>query len=81
MLRIWRESGKTILFVTHDVDEALTLADRIIVMRSGRMIDDLSVTAARPRTADSLSETEMVRHKHTLLAHLGLERPVAGQRA
>ena len=56
------------------MDEALTLADRILVMRAGRLVDDLAVAAPRPRTADSLVTPDMVRHKHMLLAHLGLER-------
>ncbi len=81
LLDLWVEPAdgrrRTVLFVTHDVDEALTLADRIIVMHAGRLVDDLAVGVARPRTADSLLLPEMVRHKHTLLAHLGLERPVA----
>jgi NitT/TauT family transport system ATP-binding protein len=42
-------------------------------MNSGRLVDDLAVKAPRPRTTDSLLEAEMVRHKHVLLTHLGLE--------
>jgi ABC-type nitrate/sulfonate/bicarbonate transport system ATPase subunit len=78
LLALWDQSGdsrrRTVLFVTHDVDEALTLSDRILVFHQGRKIDDLRVTAPRPRTADSLLFPEMVQHKHVLLAHLGLER-------
>ena len=81
LLDLWDEGGaaarRTVLFVTHDVDEALAMADRILVLHSGRQVDDLAVTAARPRTTDSLLLPEMVAIKHTLLAHLGLERPVA----
>ncbi len=81
LLELWAKPAdgrlRTVVFVTHDVDEALTLGDRILVMRAGRMIDDIAVTADRPRTTDSLLEPEMVRHKHTLLAHLGLERRAA----
>ena len=77
LLALWTEAGsnerRTVVFVTHDVDEALILADRILVMHSGRIVDDLAVTAARPRTTDGLMEPAMVRHKHVLLAHLGLE--------
>ena len=58
LLTLWAETSggmrRTVLFVTHDVDEALTLADRILVMHSGRLVDDLAVAAARPRTTDSL---------------------------
>ncbi len=66
-------------FVTHDVDEALLLADRILVMRGGRIIDHLSVTAPRPRDSDSLLLPEMVDRKHVLLAHLGLEDRRGGE--
>lgn len=39
LLRLWREGGKSVLFVTHDIDEALVLADRIVVMHEGRIVD------------------------------------------
>lgn len=76
LLSLWAETDaarRTVVFVTHDVDEALLLADRILVMHSGRVVDDLAVTAPRPRDSDSLLLAEMVQHKHVLLAHLGLE--------
>jgi NitT/TauT family transport system ATP-binding protein len=80
LLTLWSEADsgmrRTVLFVTHDVDEALILADRILVMRSGEIIDDLAVSAQRPRTTDGLLQPQMVRHKHVLLAHLGLETPL-----
>jgi NitT/TauT family transport system ATP-binding protein len=75
LLALWETPGarrRTVLFVTHDVDEALTLADRIVVMHSGRIADDIPVTAARPRNDDSLTAPEMIAIKHKLLAHLGL---------
>ncbi len=82
LLDLWDAPGarrRTVLFVTHDVDEALTLADRIVVMRAGRVVDDLPVRAARPRNDDSLLAPEMVAIKHKLLGHLGLG--TAGRRA
>ena len=56
LLRIWTELGKTILFVTHSIDESITLADRIAVMtyRPGRIKAIVDVPIARPRDAASL---------------------------
>lgn len=51
LLRIWGATGKTVLFVTHQVDEAIYLSDRVIVMgtRPGRVVDDITIDFARPR--------------------------------
>jgi NitT/TauT family transport system ATP-binding protein len=56
LINIWTEARTTVLFVTHDVDEALFLADRIVVMsaRPGRIIQDLPVPFARPRDYEAL---------------------------
>jgi NitT/TauT family transport system ATP-binding protein len=83
LLNLWSEDRPTVLFVTHDVDEALMLADRILVMKNGRLIDDRRIGLARPRTVESLALPEAVEHKQTLLQHLGLqeltvERTVVG---
>ena len=47
--RMWREQGFTALFVTHDVGEAVALADRVIVLDAGRISLDIAVPAPRPR--------------------------------
>lgn len=54
---IWSATRTTIVFVTHDVDEALYLADRVLVMsaRPGRIIEDLAVDAPRPRDIEALA--------------------------
>ena len=78
LLDLWEEPGRavpTVVFVTHDVDEALLLADRIVAMRSGAIVDDIPVEAARPRDTDTLLLPEMVAIKHKLLGHLGLAHP------
>lgn len=56
LLAIWEETGKTVLFVTHSVDEAMILADRILVMsaRPGTLKADIQVPFARPRTVEQV---------------------------
>jgi len=54
LLRIWADIRATVIFVTHDIDEAIFLGDRILVMSAspGRIILDIPVTLGRPRSAD-----------------------------
>jgi sulfonate transport system ATP-binding protein len=51
--RVWLDQGFTALLVTHDVTEALTLADRVLVMEGGKVALDLSVNLDRPRLRGS----------------------------
>jgi NitT/TauT family transport system ATP-binding protein len=51
LLEIWQGSGKTVVFVTHHIDEAVYLADRVIILtaRPGRLLDNVAVDMPRPR--------------------------------
>jgi len=64
--------GKTILFVTHDVDEAIFLSDRIIVMspRPGRVRADLRVDLPQPRTLEQKLDPEFLRLKREIVGYL-----------
>jgi ABC-type nitrate/sulfonate/bicarbonate transport system ATPase subunit len=59
LLRIWESDRRTVLFVTHSLDEALHLSDRIVVMRSGRVVDDTPVDLGRPRDPDEAAYLEL----------------------
>jgi NitT/TauT family transport system ATP-binding protein len=61
--RVWTSERKTVVFVTHDVREALVLGDRVIVMaaRPGRVLQDLEVHLPRPRDPDEEALVEMSR--------------------
>jgi NitT/TauT family transport system ATP-binding protein len=61
LLRIWRETRKTIVFVTHNAYEASYLADRVLVMARGRIRDEIAVRVPRPREYDDPAVFEVNR--------------------
>jgi len=62
LLRIWQQHRKLVVHVTHDLDEAVLLSDRILVMsgRPGQIREEIAVPFARPRTLDALGAHEAV---------------------
>lgn len=78
LLRIWSERLKTVMFVTHSIQEAVLLADRIVVMtaRPGTVREILAVPLARPRSLSTLTDPQF----HELANHIRaslFSRPVA----
>jgi ABC-type nitrate/sulfonate/bicarbonate transport system ATPase subunit len=69
LLDVWQKHKRTILFITHDVDEALFLGDRVLAMtaRPGRIKLELKVDLPRPRKPELLTDPEFIRLKRILL--------------
>ncbi|AWZ06550.1 ABC transporter ATP-binding protein [Streptomyces sp. ICC4] len=66
---LWQRRGCAVLLVTHDVDEALLLADRVLVMDEGRIAYDTEVGLERPR---SVSDAGFAQLRERLLGELGV---------
>ncbi len=72
LLSLWGRIRTTVVFVTHDIDEALFLADRVLILgpRPGRIVETLAVDFARPRDSTLLTAPEFVALKRRCLAWL-----------
>ncbi|WP_380676596.1 ABC transporter ATP-binding protein [Salinigranum sp. GCM10025319] len=62
LLRIWRETEKTIMFITHDLDEAIFLSDRVVVLspRPGQVADVIDIDLDRPRNEETRGSERFV---------------------
>lgn len=71
---LWEQERSSVLLVTHDVEEAIFLADRVIVLtpRPGRVAFELTVSLPRPRTRPMIASPEFIRDRARLLTALGL---------
>jgi len=68
LLRIWLHRKKTVIFVTHDIDEAVFLADRVVVMsaRPSRVIEEVRIDLSRPRALDIENTTEFLQYRRQI---------------
>ena len=58
LIRIWLDRRTTVLFITHDVPEAVFLANRVVVLSKGRVMDEIAVDLQHPRKWDDLIEND-----------------------
>lgn len=75
LLRIWEQRQKTVLFVTHDIDEAIFLADRVVVMsaRPARVIEEVRVDLPRPRALDIENSAEFRAYREQIWVQLSAQ--------
>jgi len=80
LMRLWSEEKQSILFVTHDITEAVLLADRVLVFspRPARIVEDVAIPFSRPRVPDITSTPEFLHVSHLLLEILK-KTPASGQ--
>ncbi len=73
LLQVWEQHRKTILFITHDVDEALLLSDRVLVASESPItaLSEVRVTLPRPRSYEAALELAFIDLKRQLLERLG----------
>jgi ABC-type nitrate/sulfonate/bicarbonate transport system ATPase subunit len=69
LLQLWGDFGKTVVFVTHDVEEAIFLSDEVHVMgtRPGRIVDTIRVSIERPRLRSAVLAPEFLATKERCL--------------
>jgi NitT/TauT family transport system ATP-binding protein len=69
-IRLWEEERPTVIFVTHDLEEAILLSDRVILMaaRPGRIVADIRIDLERPRTQELRTSSEAFRRYHERLS-------------
>jgi sulfonate transport system ATP-binding protein len=72
LLDLWRRHGFGVLLVTHDVDEAIDLADRVLVLEQGRVAHSITIESPRPTASERSAEHD--RYRTDLLDKLGVQR-------
>ena len=72
LTRIWEAHKLTVLFITHDVDEAVYISDRVIVMTNqpGRVKEEVAITLPRPRTIEVQETPEFLALRHRILTSI-----------
>ncbi len=73
LLEIWKETKKTIIFITHNVEEAVLLSSRIYVMgtQPGRLVSTVNIDLPRPRSLKMITQPEFIGYKQKLTKLIG----------
>jgi NitT/TauT family transport system ATP-binding protein len=77
LLDLWRRTGRTIVFVTHDIEEALILGERILIMHEGKLTEDIAVNLPRPRNEEVRARPEAVAITKAIYRNLGIQEDEA----
>ncbi|MDQ0157481.1 ABC transporter ATP-binding protein [Robertmurraya andreesenii] len=75
LLSIWRDSKKTIFFITHDLEEACYLSDRILLLKPDHPMEEIVVGLPRPRPSDIVYTSKLVELRHKLEKKMTDEKP------
>ena len=79
LLRIWNAARKTVVFVTHQIDEAVYLSDRVVVMaaRPGRIVADIPIELPRPRVLSVKRTPEFAAYEERIWSLIGTQQQPA----
>jgi NitT/TauT family transport system ATP-binding protein len=72
LLDVWNEDHKTVVFITHDIEEAIFLSDRVLVLNGGRISGEYKIPFERPRDEDVKFTTEFIALKKEILDRMRL---------
>jgi NitT/TauT family transport system ATP-binding protein len=81
LTRLWERTGKTIVFVTHDIEEAVYLGDRVVVMsaRPGRIREEVRIDLPRPRGLDVKKSMRCHEYRNTIWDLIRAEADSSGR--
>ena len=74
LLDLWTEAGnRAVLMITHDVDEALALGDRVIVLQHGKLVYQAQIPFERPRTTEMITSPEASTIRREILLNFSID--------
>jgi NitT/TauT family transport system ATP-binding protein len=80
LLQLWKQIDVTIVFVTHDLDEAVFLGDRVIVMGQGRILEVVEVPVPRPRSFEQVESPLFIATRRHLSSLIHRDRSLAADK-